>query len=40
MFELQWHFDDAFVNVNSETHYLWWAVDNEDKVLERYITMR
>jgi hypothetical protein len=25
----QWHLDEAFVNINGETHYLWRAVDRE-----------
>lgn len=34
----RWHLDEAFVKVNGETHYLWWAVDYEGEVLEVYAT--
>ncbi len=27
-------------NINGELHYLWRAVDHEDKVLEAYVTRR
>ena len=30
----QWHLDEVFVNINSETHYLWRAVDHDGEVLE------
>jgi putative transposase len=36
----QWHLDEVFVNINSETHYLWRAVDHEGEVLESYVTKR
>lgn len=34
----QWHLDEVFVKINSETHYLWRAVDHEGEVLESYVT--
>jgi putative transposase len=33
-------FDDVFVKINGETHYLWRAVDHEVEVLESYVTKR
>ena len=33
-----WHLDEVFVTINSETHYLWRAVDHEGEVLEAYVT--
>ena len=36
----QWHFDEVFVKINSELHYLWRAVDHEGDVLESYVTRR
>jgi putative transposase len=36
----QWHLDEVFVKINSETHYLWRAVDHEGEVLESYVTKR
>jgi putative transposase len=30
----RWHFDEVFVKINGETHYLWRAVDHEGEVLE------
>ena len=34
----RWHFDEVFVRINGETHYLWRAVDHEGEVLEVYVT--
>jgi len=28
----RWHFDEVFVRINGETHYLWRAVDQEGEV--------
>ena len=36
----QWHFDEVFVKINGETHYLWRAVDHEGEVLESFVTTR
>ena len=36
----RWHLDEVFVRINSETHYLWRAVDHEGEVLEVYATKR
>ena len=36
----QWHFDEVFVKINGEGHYLWRAVDNEGEVLESYVRKR
>ena len=36
----KWHLDEVFVKINSETHYLWRAVDHEGEVLEAYFTKR
>jgi len=36
----EWHLDEVFVKINSETHYLWRAVDHEGEVLESYVTKR
>ena len=36
----QWHFDDVFVKINGERHYLWRAVDHEGEVLESYVSKR
>ena len=34
----RWHFDEMFVKINGEMHYLWRAVDHEGEVLESYVT--
>lgn len=34
----RWHFDEVFVKVNGERHYLWRAVDHEGWILESYVT--
>jgi len=34
----RWHLDEVFVRINSETHYLWRAVDHEGEVLEAFVT--
>jgi putative transposase len=36
----QWHLDEAFVNINGETHSLWRAVDHKGEVLESFVTKR
>ncbi|MDA8983739.1 IS6 family transposase [Planktomarina temperata] len=36
----QWHFDEVFVKINGERHYLWRAVDHEGEVLESYVSKR
>ena len=36
----RWRLDEAFVRINSETHYLWRAVDHEGEVLEVFATKR
>ena len=36
----QWHFDEVFVKINGERHYLWRAVDHEAEVLESYVSKR
>ena len=33
----RWHFDEVFVKINGERHYLWRAVDHEGEVLESYV---
>jgi len=37
---LKWHIDEVFVKINSETHYLWRAVDHEGEILESFVTKR
>ncbi|MFC4667537.1 IS6 family transposase [Seohaeicola nanhaiensis] len=34
----RWHFDQVFVKINGERHYLWRAVDHEGEVLESFVT--
>lgn len=34
------HFDEVFVRINGETHYLWRAVDHEGEALEAFVTKR
>jgi IS1 family transposase len=36
----QWHLDEVFVSINSETHSLWRAVDHEGEVLESFVAKR
>jgi len=36
----RWHLDEVFVRINSETHYLWRAVDHEGEVLEAFVTKK
>ncbi|GAA4641463.1 IS6 family transposase [Pontixanthobacter gangjinensis] len=36
----RWHLDEVFVKINSETHYLWRAVDQEGEILESYVTKK
>ena len=33
----RWHFDEVFLKINGERHYLWRAVDHEGEVLESYV---
>jgi putative transposase len=35
-----WHFDEVFVKINGEWHYLWRAVDHEGEILESYVTKK
>ncbi len=34
----RWHFDEMYVKINGEMHYLWRAVDHEGEVLESFAT--
>ena len=34
----RWHFDEMFVKIDGERHYLWRAVDHEGEVLESFVT--
>ena len=36
----RWHFDEVFLKINGERHYLWRAVDHEGEVLESYVTKK
>jgi putative transposase len=36
----RWHLDEMFVKINGEVHHLWWAVDHEGEVLERFVTRK
>ena len=36
----QRHFDEVFVKINGERHYLWRAVNHEGEVLESYVSKR
>ena len=36
----QWHFDEVFVKIDGERHYLGRAVDHEGEVLESYVSKR
>ena len=36
----KWHFDEIFVKINGERHYLLRAVDHEGEVLEAVVTKR
>ena len=36
----QWHFDEVFVKINDERHYLWRALYHEGEVLESYVSKR
>jgi len=38
--EWRWHFDEVFVKINGQIHYLWRAVDHEGEVLEAVATKR
>ena len=34
----RWHLDEMYVKLNGEMVYLWRAVDQEDEILESFIT--
>ena len=34
----RWHFDEVFVKIGGDNHYLWRAVDHEGEVLESFVT--
>ena len=36
----RWHLDKVFVRINGEQYYLWRADDQEDEVLESFVTKR
>ncbi len=36
----RWHFDEVFVRIGGETHYLWRAVDHEGEILEVFASKR
>ena len=36
----RWHFDEVFVKIRGEAHYLWRAVDHEGEGLEAYVTKK
>ena len=36
--EWRWYLDEVFVKINGERHYLWRAVDQEDEVLEAFVS--
>ena len=36
----RWHFDEVFVKISGERHYLWRAVDHESEILESYVTTK
>ena len=36
----RWHLDEDFVRINSETYYLWRAVDHEGEALESCVTVK
>ncbi len=36
----RWHFDEVFVKINGERHYLWRAVDHEGEILESFVTKK
>ena len=36
----RWHFDEVFVKIKGQTHYLWRAVDHEGEVLEVFASKR
>lgn len=36
----RWHIDEVFVKINSETHYLWRAIDHEGTVVDCVVTKR
>ena len=36
----RWHFDEVYVKINGELHYLWRAVDHEGEILESFVTKK
>src|SRR5262245_37345394 len=36
----KWHLDEVFLTINSKQHYLWWAVDQHDNVLDILVQSR
>jgi hypothetical protein len=34
----KWYFDEVYVKINGERHYLWRAIDHEGEVLESFAT--
>jgi putative transposase len=34
----RWHLDELYIKLNTETVYLWRAVDHEGEILESYLT--
>ena len=36
----QWHFDEVFVKINGERHYLWRAVNQKGEVLEAFVSKK
>jgi len=36
----RWRIEEVFVKINSETRYLWRAVDHEGEVLEAYVSKK
>ena len=36
----QRHFDEVFIKINGETHYLWRAVGHKSELLESDVTKR
>src|SRR3982751_2940073 len=36
----KWHLDEVFITINGETHYLWWAVDQDGQILDILVQSR
>ena len=36
----RWHLDEVYVKLNGKMVYLWRAIDQEDEILESYVTKR